>query len=474
MRKRNKKRSLISSKTVILISILLGMTAWLSDALLDYMLFYEGSFLELLILDVPNHELYIRTVWMFMLLIFGVIISREIKNREEKRKKIIRLNSLLKSLGDVNQMLLKADDPDEMIKRASEILYTERGYYNVWIALFDEKKDIKNFAQTGLEENKEKLQKMIMSKDFPSCVKKVKEKKGLITVDEPSEECRDCPLSEMYGGRGSFVMALRHRGSTYGLISASIPKKYLDDEQERAIFVELVGDLSYGVYNLKMQKVKEKVTKREEFLHSLLRHDVENKNQIVKGYLELMKEYDLPDEVKDFLEKSEHTVKESSNIIEKVRKLREIEEKEEIGDVNLNLVLDKVLSEHQDQLEEKGIKLNIEYYDHMVKGGPLLKTLFSNLVINAVQHSNCEKIKITSQIEEDECVVTLEDDGAGISDEAKDKIFEKGFKAGESFGTGLGLYMVKEIANSYGGDVEVKDSDMGGARFEVRLKKAEN
>lgn len=230
----------------------------------------------------------------------------------------------------------------------------------------------------------------------------------------------------------------------------------------------IIRSLSSGIDITGRKEIEE----REEFLHSLLRHDVENKNQIVKGYLELMKDYDLPDEVKDFLERSEHAVKESTEIIEKVRTLREIKQKEEVTEMNLNSVLDKVLSEHQDQLDEKGIKLEIEDFDYFVKGGPLLETLFSNLIGNTVQHSGCEKIKITSQIEEDESVVTVEDDGTGISDDLKNKIFEKGVKKGKSAGTGLGLYMVKEIAENYGGNIEVKDSDMGGARFDICLQKA--
>ncbi len=211
---------------------------------------------------------------------------------------------------------------------------------------------------------------------------------------------------------------------------------------------------------------------KEEFLHSLLRHDVGNKNQIIKGYLELMKDHNLPDEVKDFVDKAERTTKDSTKIIEKVRKLREIEEEKEIDEVDLSSVIDKVLSEHQNQLQERNINLDLSECDCKVEGGELLEELFSNLVKNSIQHSDSDEIRISSQIEKNECIVTVEDDGIGISDESKEKVFEKGFKDGESAGTGLGLYMVKEIAESYGGSAEVKDSDMGGARFEVELRRA--
>lgn len=69
--------------------------------------------------------------------------------------------------------------------------------------------------------------------------------------------------------------------------------------------------------------------------------------------------------------------------------------------------------------------------------------------------------------------VPIEVDGVGIPDEKKDEIFKKGYKIGDASGSGLGLYMVKEIAESYGGTIEIKDSDIGGIRFGVRLKKAD-
>ncbi len=251
-----------------------------------------------------------------------------------------------------------------------------------------------------------------------------------------------------------------------GVFQAVSKEKSHFDEEDLEMALLLANHVSESLKRIK-------ATEREDFLHSLLRHDVGNKNQIVKGYLELMKDYDLPDEVKELVDKAERASNDSTEIIEKVRKLREIEEEGEIGEMDLSSVMEKVSSENQDQLQEKGISLNIDECDGEVKGGPLLKELFSNLVENSMQHSDCDKIRIFSQMKADECLVTVEDDGAGISDEKKEKIFEKGFKKGESAGTGLGLYMVKEIAESYGGSVEVKDSNMDGVKLDVRLKKVD-
>ncbi|MFW5928479.1 MAG: sensor histidine kinase [Thermoplasmatota archaeon] len=120
---------------------------------------------------------------------------------------------------------------------------------------------------------------------------------------------------------------------------------------------------------------------------------------------------------------------------------------------------------------EKNIEIIYKKKDYVVQGGPLLQELFSNIIENSVEHSDCDKIMISCKEVDDVLMIVFEDDGKGISKDDKKKIFERGFKKGESAGSGLGMYLVKQIAENYGGKVEVKDSRMGGARFDVHLKR---
>ncbi len=215
------------------------------------------------------------------------------------------------------------------------------------------------------------------------------------------------------------------------------------------------------------------ILEREEFLHSLMRHDVSNKSKIVKGYLELMRDHDLPEEVEDFIEKADKAAQDGLDIIKKISKLKNIDEEEETQVVELKSVMDRIISEYLKRLEEKSISLEVEEKSCTVIGGPLLHDLFSNLIENSIRHSDCDKISIRYGSDGDLCKVRVEDDGKGIPDEYKDRIFEKGFKRGYGSGTGLGMYIVKEIINIYDGEIEVKDSEMGGARFDLYLQKPE-
>ncbi len=216
---------------------------------------------------------------------------------------------------------------------------------------------------------------------------------------------------------------------------------------------------------------RKKAEEREEFLHSLLRHDVRNKAQIVQGYLQLIEDHELPDKVRNYIEEAEKASKDGVEIIEKVRELRKIGKEKEIDEMEISSILDQALSEYRAQLKETGIDLEVQTRDCLVEGGPLLEELFSNLVENSIKHSGCDEIKIQSRIEQDEYVITVEDDGKGIPDDLKEKVFEKGYKNKDTGGSGLGMFLAKQIVENYDGSIEVEDSKQGGASFIVRLKK---
>ena len=238
-----------------------------------------------------------------------------------------------------------------------------------------------------------------------------------------------------------------------------------------APFYDDNGDLQ-GVVGVSTNISKRKeMEEREDFLHALLRHDVRNKIQVAQGYFKLLNEYELPDEVEEYLSNAEIALENSTEIIDKVRTLKKVKE-EEIEKIKVGDIIEEISNYVEKMADEQSVEIEINLtHRSVIRGGQLLSQVFMNIIENAILHSDGDKIKIYQKTTEDNFIFVVEDNGVGIPDEEKDEVFSKGFTTDRERGTGLGLYLVKIILNVYNGNIKVKDSDMGGARFEVTLDK---
>ncbi len=103
-----------------------------------------------------------------------------------------------------------------------------------------------------------------------------------------------------------------------------------------------------------------------------------------------------------------------------------------------------------------------------------LKIIINNLVSNAIKYQNLQAeknwVKITTAIHEKSCVIKIEDNGIGIQPDLQGRIFEMFFRATEkSTGSGLGLYIVKEIVDRMKGTIEVQSRVGKSTEFVITL-----
>ncbi|MFP4558486.1 MAG: PAS domain S-box protein [Archaeoglobaceae archaeon] len=178
-----------------------------------------------------------------------------------------------------------------------------------------------------------------------------------------------------------------------------------------------------------------------------MRHDVLNDLTTIRSILEIYR--DTRDEklLEDVLKKIDGSA-------DFLKEMREVESM--VSEGNLEpLKFSDVLKPIQDKYE--GINLKVEG-DCTVVADHSLTSVFDNLVRNSFTHGKADRIdiKITNKVEV--CQVEVTDNGQGIPDDIRERVFEKGFSTN---GTGLGLYIVKKTVERYGGSIQLKDSQQG-------------
>jgi signal transduction histidine kinase len=94
-----------------------------------------------------------------------------------------------------------------------------------------------------------------------------------------------------------------------------------------------------------------------------------------------------------------------------------------------------------------------------------LASAVENLFRNAVDHGG-EAVTVTVGLLDDESGFYVADDGPGIPDGERERVFESGYST-DSQGTGLGLAIVRQVAEAHGWDIDACESADGGARFEI-------
>lgn len=103
------------------------------------------------------------------------------------------------------------------------------------------------------------------------------------------------------------------------------------------------------------------------------------------------------------------------------------------------------------------------------------KRVIKNLILNAISHSDTEKyINIKIEQSEDFVTIKITDYGKGIPQEDLDKIFEKYYSASKKFrkiGTGLGLYLSKQIVKAHNGEISVSSKENEGTEFCIKIPK---
>ena len=220
---------------------------------------------------------------------------------------------------------------------------------------------------------------------------------------------------------------------------------------------------------------------RAELYIDLLAHDINNMNAGITGYLQMVMERGALDEKgKIQVQKSLDILESSSHLIETVKKIQQLEMGGAgHGPVDLGWLLEEAIHEFKGNPREK-VSINyLAQLERFVIASGLLKDVFTNIIGNAIKHAHGPVTidVLLSKIHEngeEYYKVSIEDNGPGIPDDMKDKIFTR-LQRGKTraSGAGLGLFLVKRLVEDYRGQVWVEDRVLGdhaqGARFVVQL-----
>ena len=433
-------------------------------------------------------------------------LNREMVVREKAEERITHLNAVLLALREVNKLIVTVKDSSQLIQSACDNFIATRGYYNAWIALFDESGNFITGAEAGVGESFSQMIEMFKLGDMIMCCQKALDQSKVLVIANPHKDCKDCPQAraKSYIGREAMSIRLEYENKIYGILTVSIPKGMVTQGEELSLFEDVAEDIAFALYNIEAQKQRQATEKllrlseeksrqnqRIEAIGTLaggIAHDFNNILASILGYTELA----LDDiENRSLLEKDLKQVYTAGiRATDLVKQILTFARKsnEELRPVRIDIIAKEALKLLRASIPSTiEIRHNIKS-DSMIMGDQTqVHQVLMNLYTNAAQAMDEEGGVLTVGLEDvhleadftesyeglkpgDYLHFSVSDTGSGISLEIIESIFDPYFttKAPDK-GTGMGLATVHGIVKQYGGEIMVQSQVNKGSTFNVYL-----
>ncbi|MBN2733263.1 MAG: PAS domain S-box protein [Methanomicrobiaceae archaeon] len=199
-------------------------------------------------------------------------------------------------------------------------------------------------------------------------------------------------------------------------------------------------------------------------LSSVTRHDISNQISVIMGYGELL-EMEIDDE------KAERYLKPIIEATEKIQ--NQISFTRAYQEIGVNSPtwqsVDSLLKNSGENISDIDIRINSDAKNVEIYADHMLEKVFYSIFENTVRHGgHATEINISFSEKNGQGILIIEDNGKGVADNIKDKIFERGVGSN----TGLGLFLAREILGITGITISETGIEGKGARFEVIVPKS--
>ena len=226
------------------------------------------------------------------------------------------------------------------------------------------------------------------------------------------------------------------------------------------------------------ESLKEANAELEEFAYRTS-HDLRSPIISAQGLLKIAEKQildDNPDKARQSLELLDSGLDKLKNLIEDLLQLtRTKNAEEELTELNVTETIDDAIDKfaHMENFQRLYIQKDLEWGGALLTKKSRFVLIVENLISNAIKYQDVKEeqsyIKIISKKENGHFLFTIEDNGLGIPEDNQDDMFQmfKRFHSRTSYGSGLGLYMMKKSADVLGGEITYQSLEKGSC-FQLR------
>jgi len=290
---------------------------------------------------------------------------------------------------------------------------------------------------------------------------------------------------KVFVGRNGEVYALAAAdfsiNRTLDMIAASVYQSYLIMGVIMILSLFLIVQHTRLFSYVGLSKdLQQKNTAKDNFIR-MATHELRAPVTVLTGYTDLLKE-DLAGTVdadqQKYIDRMVLSVKNLSDLMADILEVSHLEQGRTDFEPEIiapDIVVKEIVDGLAAKAEQKGLKLSFDAkgFSHKIRVNPVcFKRIVTNLVENSIKYTPAGKVAVTvaAQTAKKRCAVTIQDTGFGISAEGQAHLFEQFYRVktqenAEIPGTGLGLWMSREMARKMGGDIMLESIEKMGSKF---------
>ncbi|TQQ83501.1 HAMP domain-containing histidine kinase [Halonotius terrestris] len=207
-------------------------------------------------------------------------------------------------------------------------------------------------------------------------------------------------------------------------------------------------------------------------LQRVLRHNLRNDVNLITGHAEQALETAENEATRDALESITETADSLTQLCTEAQTIRNVlGESATLEPTALTPIVDSVSKDCLRRFQQATITVDCPD-DLTVQADGRLRIVVDSLVDNAIRHntSSMPKVTVAASVDDDTVELTVRDNGPGIPETERDIVLGDAEISPLSHGSGLGLWLVKWLTESYGGRLDIAADD-GGSVVRVQLKR---
>lgn len=171
---------------------------------------------------------------------YVICAAEDITERKLAEEQITRLNSVLRAIRNVNELLVTEKDRSILLRKSCDALIDARGYDAVWLSLSEDGKSFVEVVGSGFPEDVSRFSRHVISGSTPPCINNALASEEAVLVMDRSRECRDCFFKGTCRGREVTLLHVEHAGRFFGLLAVLLAPDVAVDDEEKSLLAEVV------------------------------------------------------------------------------------------------------------------------------------------------------------------------------------------------------------------------------------------